>query len=59
MIDMIYEWTITYGIAIAIICFILGIISEIHYRHSYRRINKLLHENRQDCIKSINEEEEK
>ena len=49
----------TYGITIAIIVFILGIISEIHYRYSHHRINKILHENRQDCIKSINEGEEK
>lgn len=41
----------TYGITIAIIFFIFGIISEIHYQYSYHRINNLLHEYRQDYIK--------
>lgn len=41
----------TYGITIAIIFFILGVISEIHYQYSHYRINNLLHEYRQNCIK--------
>ena len=59
MINMIYEWTITHGSIIAITCSILCVMSEIHYRYSHYRINKILHENRQDCIKAINEEKEK
>ena len=51
MSDMIYEWAITHEFMIAVIFFILGSISEIHYRYSHYRINNLLHEYRQDYIK--------